>query len=344
MGTGNNLSGTGIIISENQFIMKPQGNISDHISVCICTYKRPQLLFKLLSKLQGQITENLFTYSAVIVDNDALQSAEKTVREWQSRSVISIDYHCEPEQNISLARNKAVANAKGNFIAFIDDDEFPESTWLINLLKTQQQYEADAVLGPVRPDFPPNAPAWLIKSGLCERSEHATGTILHWGQTRTGNTLLYESLFLNKDDWFDPEFGRTGGEDTMFFKKHYEAGKKFVWCNEAPVYETVPQDRWTRQFYIKKNLRIGNVVGDNLRKKEGEFALPSALSSNNHAYHKQTLLILSKSLVWILSMAAALPFSVCLGRHFYMRCLSKLSYNFGVLAGFSGLVFIRYRD
>jgi len=328
--------------------MKTPMIISDHISVCICTYKRPQLLSNLLNKLQDQVTENLFTYSVVVVDNDILQSAGETVRQWQSKSTMPIDYYCEPEQNISLARNKAVANAKGNFIAFIDDDEFPESTWLINLLKTQQQYESDAVLGPVRPDFPPNAPAWLIKSGLCERPEHKTGTILHWGQARTGNTLLCRSLFQNKEDWFDPQFGRTGGEDTMFFKKHYEAGKKFVWCNEAPVYETVPQDRWTRQFYIKKNLRIGNVVGDNLRKKEGEFTPPSLPKATHppdlYSYPKQVFFILSKSLAWVLSMTAALPFSVCLGRHFYMRCLSKLSYNFGVLAGFSGLVFIRYRD
>lgn len=328
--------------------MKTPMIISNHISVCICTYKRPQLLSNLLNKLQDQVTENLFTYSVVVVDNDILQSAGETVRQWQSKSTMPIDYYCEPEQNISLARNKAVANAKGNFIAFIDDDEFPESTWLINLLKTQQQYESDAVLGPVRPDFPPNTPPWLIKSGLCERPEHTTGTILHWGQARTGNTLLCRSLFQNKEDWFDPEFGRTGGEDTMFFKKHYEAGKKFVWCNEAPVYETVPQDRWTRQFYIKKNLRIGNVVGDNLRKKEGEFTPPSlpqaTVPPDRYAYLKQVFFILSKSLIWVLSMTAALPFSVCLGRHFYMRCLSKLSYNFGVLAGFSGLVFIRYRD
>jgi hypothetical protein len=110
----------------------------------------------------------------------------------------------------------------------------------------------------------------------------------------------------------------------------------------------VPQDRWTRQFYIKKNLRIGNVVGDNLRKKEGEFTPPSLPKATHppdlYSYPKQVFFILSKSLAWVLSMTAALPFSVCLGRHFYMRCLSKLSYNFGVLAGFSGLVFIRYRD
>ena len=36
------------------------------------------------------------------------------------------------KQNIALARNKAIENAKGDFIAFIDDDEFPLDQWLLN--------------------------------------------------------------------------------------------------------------------------------------------------------------------------------------------------------------------
>ena len=54
-------------------------NVKDHISVCICTYKRPKLLVRLLRKLQKQQTANLFTYSIVIVDNDFNQSAKEAV-------------------------------------------------------------------------------------------------------------------------------------------------------------------------------------------------------------------------------------------------------------------------
>ena len=50
-----------------------------HISVCICTYKRPELLRRLLSKLKEQKTEGLFEYSIVIVDNDRAESARQTV-------------------------------------------------------------------------------------------------------------------------------------------------------------------------------------------------------------------------------------------------------------------------
>ena len=37
-----------------------------------------------------------------------------------------VKYCVEPRQNIALARNKALQNAEGDLIAFIDDDEFPD--------------------------------------------------------------------------------------------------------------------------------------------------------------------------------------------------------------------------
>src|SRR5580700_7943958 len=100
-------------------------NESKHIAICICTYKRPVLLKRLLDDLGGQDTGGLFTYSIVVVDNDHLRSAEPVVSVFAAASAIPIRYCEEPRQNIALARNKAVENATGDFVAFIDDDEFP---------------------------------------------------------------------------------------------------------------------------------------------------------------------------------------------------------------------------
>ena len=51
----------------------------DHISVCICTYKRPTLLVELIGKIKDQITDNKFSISIVVVDNDGKQSAKLRV-------------------------------------------------------------------------------------------------------------------------------------------------------------------------------------------------------------------------------------------------------------------------
>lgn len=135
--------------------MNPPG---DHISVCICTYKRPRMLANLLMELENQKTERLFTYSIVVVDNDRAQTAKSIVHDISENSPIGIEYYNEPEKNISLARNRAVQNARGDFIAFIDDDEFPVDTWLLNLYRTKGEYGADGVLGPVKPYFEEEPP------------------------------------------------------------------------------------------------------------------------------------------------------------------------------------------
>jgi glycosyltransferase involved in cell wall biosynthesis len=87
--------------------------------------------------LEGQKTESLFDYSNVIADNDRSESARQTVESCTRQLKISISYYVEPEQNIAYARNKAVENAKGDFIGFIDDDEFPIEQWLLNHYKAE---------------------------------------------------------------------------------------------------------------------------------------------------------------------------------------------------------------
>jgi len=298
-----------------------------HISVCICTYKRPNLLKRLLNELDHQGTEGLFDYSIVIVDNDKLKSAQDVILSFQRVTKINVKYCIEPEQNIALARNKAIENAKGELIAFIDDDEFPISTWLLELYNTYKKFAADGVLGPVKPYFDQEPPEWLVKGRFCERKEYPTGTLLHWGDTRTGNVLLDRRLFDKKEDRFGVEFGRTGGEDVEFFKKMINQGRVFVWCNEAIAYETVPPERWKRLFHIKKSLRIGGLTGEKARK--GEFG---------------GVVIYLKVLSALCIYGAALPFSFLISQCIGTRCLSKAAYNLGCVFGFLGLTILRERD
>ena len=196
-----------------------------HICVCTCTYKRPELLSRLLDGLQCQKTDGLFTFSIVIVDNDYERSAEFIVSEHQSRSAISIEYDIEPERHIALARNRALNNSRGDFIAFIDDDEFPIDSWLLSLYTACCEYAVDGVLGPVRPVFEIPPPKWVIQAKLFERSSHKTGTVLHWRQTRTGNVLLRRRILESADAWFRSDFKHS--EDQDFFKRMMAAGRIF---------------------------------------------------------------------------------------------------------------------
>ena len=238
--------------------MSKQGQNLERITVCVCTYKRPKFLARLLNALRDQDSASYFTYGVVVIDNDHLGTAERAVHDFRKCASIPVSYEIEPEQNIALARNKAIQSSRGDYIAFIDDDEIPHRRWLVTLHAMFKKSPVDGVLGPVLPSYEGNPPKWVVKGGFYDRPSHSTGTVLHWTNTRTGNVLLRSSIFSDKENMFRAEFG-SGGEDRDFFRRMIAKGMRFVWCAEAPVYETVPADRCTRSFMLRRALLRGQL-------------------------------------------------------------------------------------
>jgi succinoglycan biosynthesis protein ExoM len=269
----------------------------------------------LLSKLEGQETAGIFDYSIVIVDNDRSESARVTAESFAVQGKISIGYYVEPEQNISLARNKAIANAKGDFIALIDDDEFPSEQWLLNLYNAAIRYKSDGILAPVLPYFEETPPGWVLKGRFFDRPAHPTGHVLERKNTRTGNALLRREIFDADGNWFDPSFG-SGGEDRDFFKRKIEEGRVFVWCNEAAVYESVPPNRWKMAVMLKRALLRGKMA-------------------HNAASSKPASVLFSAAAV--AAYTVCLPFCLILGQHIFMKYLVKSCDHLGKVLAFLGI-------
>ena len=290
----------------------------DHISVCICTYKRPEMLVRALDAVISQVTDSAFTLEVVIVDNDKMRSAQELVYKYQKSGKCKMIYDCEPEKSISLARNRTIRNASGNLIAFIDDDEFPTENWLYKMYLCLKEYNTDGVLGPVLPHFPIGAPKWLAKSGLCERPRNATGSPIRLKDLRTGNVLFQRYVFKKDVRWFDPAMGLTGGSDGVFLWRQIQRGRKFVWCDEAIVFEKVPEERWPAGFYLKRNFRIGAAAG----------------GLHRHSRNIRAVLI---SFLLLLGYSAMLPFSLFKGKHIWVKILTKIYYHAGCLLSFLNL-------
>ena len=301
--------------------------VQDRISVCICTFRRPALLDRLLCALERQIADEAFIFDVVVVDNDAERTAESTVGAARQRGIIDVRYDCEPEQNISLTRNRAVRNATGTLIAFIDDDEAPVPGWLAALYGTLNTYSADGVLGPVIAEFAPGTPEWIQRGPFFQRRRLATGTAISAKDARTGNLLLHRSIFADGEPWFDPAFGRTGGEDSDFFWRQSRTGRRFVWCDEAAAYEVVPPERCTASYHVKRYLRSGTLDGERMR--AGRLASQGAIVRN--------------ALIFC-GCAAIAPFTLVLRKHISTRVFQKLAYCSGILTAYYGLSLLRYRD
>jgi succinoglycan biosynthesis protein ExoM len=298
-------------------------NPERHIAVCVCTYKRPALLTRLLEQIALQRTDGLFSVSITVVDNDIDESGKEAVHLAGSMSAVPIAYHLEPERNISLARNRSVESSEGGLIAMIDDDEFPDPEWLIKHYHALRGSAASGVLGPVRSSFNVPPPPWLIKSGLLARKEFPTGVELTDARfTRTGNVLFRRSLFVDPSHRFDPSFGRTGGGDAAFFKRMMEKGHVFIWCNEAVVYETVLQERYVRSYYLKRAFTRGMTEA-----RERPF-----LDFRN-----------LRSIVAIPLYALLLPFALLAGQRYFMRYLVKECDHLSRILAYAGIRPIKER-
>jgi succinoglycan biosynthesis protein ExoM len=308
------------------------------IDICIATYKRPDLLKKLLLSLILQETGGEFSFTIIVADNDAQRSAETTVREFKTNGQ-RIIYDVEPEQNISLARNRSLSHATGDYIATIDDDEYADSQWLLNLYKTMISYNADVVHGPVSSVFHEKTPDYVRKSRVGDRANPPTGTedyICH-----TGNSLFRRGLIENKATPFDPSLGRTGGEDTHFFENLRRQGCKMVWCREARVFEFVSLERANLLWILKRNFRIGNTWHRACNK--GPF--------NTNLSREWEILYIFKDLA---ILGCAVPFYTICGifnlqrrRDYYIsktvNCLESIAFYMGIIAYFLGFRYEEYR-
>jgi succinoglycan biosynthesis protein ExoM len=299
----------------------------DHIAVCIPTFRRNQLLERLLRSLAKQDTGGLFEVSVVVVDNDTAGPARETVSHLADELKLDMTYDVEGERNIAAVRNHALALAKGNYIGIIDDDEFAPPTWLLSLYRAIQTFQVDGALGPALPFFEQAPPGWLLKAKLCEPAMHRTGTLLHWSQCFTNNNLVRRSVFEEHKLRFDTAF-RTGGSDQDFFRRAMALGYRFVAVEEAPVYEVVPPARWARKYWIKRAL----VNGYNARR----YAIGTGT-------FRQVALAL-KSLVAAVLYTGALPLCACVGQHRLMRCAEKSAYHISRSCAALGLELWKKRD
>ena len=291
------------------------------ISVCICTYKRLALLRELLASLAAQDTQGRFTYSLVVVDNDAQASAREVIDAFRCEHGTPVTYRVEPERNIAVVRNRTLELATGDYLALIDDDERAEPGWLAHLLQRCEDTGADGVLGPVLPIYASRPPRWVLRGRFHEKGTGLVNRPIDWRETRTSNALVRRAAVRRTGVRFDPRFSR-GGEDVDFFMRMMARGCSFVWSRESVVHELIPAERTARAFMLRRALLRGVV-------------------STGYANFGARQVM--KALVAVPAYTIALPFTVPLGHHRTMDLLVRGTEHLGLLMGVAGLDPIRQR-
>jgi succinoglycan biosynthesis protein ExoM len=241
----------------------PLTRASCTLSIIVCTYQRPVLLAACLRSCLQQAVPPGDRYEIIVVDNDAAGSAAAIVDALDPAGGVALRYFTEPVANIALARNRGVREAGGVWVAFIDDDFVLPDGWLIAALRALRDSRADVLLGDVRPVFEGgSAPAGVVAAftrqapetaGLVpvQRSGYIPGA-------RSGNAVLRrEFCFREGEGWFDPAFGRSGGEDSEFFLRLGRRRPRIIASSDAFVFDFVPASRQSTGYLLARARREG---------------------------------------------------------------------------------------
>lgn len=237
------------------------------ITICVPTYKRPVLLARLLENLAHALVlftqESNWLVEVLVVDNDPLKSALATVEEAKKKWGINITYLLEARTGLSYVRNTAVRNALQKphcqWVVFIDDDEFPARSWLLELFLALQKSEASIATGPIKPFFEVNPSGWILRGRFFERRRHVDLEVVSYAYARTSNVAIAREVF-EKIGFFDENLNLKGGEDTDFFYRATQAGFTIVWADKAVVYEYVPKERQTLRWLLLRGFRTSQTM------------------------------------------------------------------------------------
>jgi glycosyltransferase involved in cell wall biosynthesis len=246
--------------------MQPAGSplrTQARLLIAAATFNRPAGLKLLLDHIETLVFDGpMPAISMVIVDNSIDGNARTAVEARAQGFRFPLFYSHQTERGIAQARNRALDVAVEHdvdWMAFIDDDEYPDPHWLARMMAIATETQATVVVGAVRGEFEAPPADWMIKGGFYSIERYAEGAELDFGNT---SNVLFDFRFARQHGLrFDLAFALTGGEDTLFFHDALARGGRIVFCRSGIVYETIVPHRARFDWLVKRWTRSGNTDG-----------------------------------------------------------------------------------
>ena len=232
---------------------------TQHATIAMLTYQRNTLLAAVLPALLDQAGRSPVPTRVLVVDNDPSGRAAPVVRAAQERAReqgVALRYVHEPVPGIVAGRNRALEESGDDLLVFIDDDEEPGPGWLEALLDAHERLGCEAVTGPTPPRFTRPASAWVRHSGAFDSWQAPDGGVVT--SADTGNLLLDLGAVRRMGLRFDPRYGLSGGEDSLFTRQLSQAGGTIRFAADAVVTKIVPEGRARRPWVLRRSLRAGS--------------------------------------------------------------------------------------
>ena len=231
------------------------------ITVAICTHNRAGYLAKALDSMRAQ-TAPPDDFEVVVVDNASTDTTASMVENVRAK-IPTLRYVFEGKLGLSHARNRALHEARAEYIAFLDDDAIASPEWvdaLLGAFETMQPRPA-CVGGRIDPIWEGPRPAWLAESLM------GYLTVIDWSDTPlvldprrqyiAGANMAFITSVLRELGGFHPALGRVGekllsGEELYVQNRLSRAGHRLYYDPRAAVGHHVPAARLTRHWFLDR--------------------------------------------------------------------------------------------
>ncbi|MBO4469989.1 MAG: glycosyltransferase family 2 protein [Bacteroidales bacterium] len=226
------------------------------ISVIICTYNRERYIAQALERVSK--TE-FADYEILVVNNNSTDSSEAKIQAFmEANPAVPVRYFVETKQGLSNARNRGMAEARGDVFVFLDDDSLVQGDYL----RTLDEYltmnpQADAFGGRIEPLFDEcPRPKWLCRWSMGWVSALDMGEAVREFEGKAfpiGANMGIRRAMAEKVGPFNPELGRKGGnmdagEEKDMFRRIRAAGGTIWYFPGLRVQHVIPAKRTTLEY------------------------------------------------------------------------------------------------
>jgi glucosyl-dolichyl phosphate glucuronosyltransferase len=257
-----------------------------NISVVLCTYNRCGTLGPAIASILASKLVPSLEWELVIVDNNSKDKTRPVIEDFVRNCPGRVRYLLETKQGLSHARNAGIDAARGEVIAFTDDDVTVEPDWLENLtspLLGQKSRWAGAA-GRIRQGENFSPPSWLPLQGPFGMG----GAIVQFdeGENQTelkrapfGANMAFRKAMFEKYGKFRTDLGRSAGslignEDTEFGERLMSANERLCYVPDAVVHHPVPPERLTKKYIRSYWFFYGRSLIRQTNKRRARWKVP----------------------------------------------------------------------